>query len=85
MKVIYDLPDDYFATYMDRIAKVSAEDVSRVAAKSMDPSSTVVVVVGDRKKIEAGIRALNLGSVRVLTVDQILGKAAPASAGGKSK
>jgi predicted Zn-dependent peptidase len=84
-KVVYDLPDDYFTTYMDRIAKVSAEDVSRVAAKYLDPSSAVVIVVGDRKKIEPAIRALNLAPVRVFTVDQILGKAAAVGPGGKSK
>jgi predicted Zn-dependent peptidase len=84
-KVVYDLPDDYFTTYMDRIAKVSAEDVGRVAAKYLDPSSAVVIVVGDRRKIEPAIRALNLAPVRVFTVDQILGKAAAGGPGGKSK
>jgi len=29
-------------------------------------------VVGDRKKIEAGIKAANLGPVRVLSVNEIL-------------
>ncbi|HKA37979.1 MAG TPA: insulinase family protein, partial [Thermoanaerobaculia bacterium] len=84
-KVVYGLPDDYFTTYMDRIARVSAEDVGRVAAKYAEPSSSAVIVVGDRKKIEPGIRALNLGPVRVFTVDQILGPAKAAGPGGKSK
>jgi hypothetical protein len=51
----------------------------------MDPSSAAVVVVGDRRKIEAGIRALNLGPVRVFTVDQILGGGKPRGQGPKSK
>ena len=84
-KVIYGLPDDYFATYTDRIAKVTAADVGRVAAQYMDPSSAAIVVVGDRRKIEAGIRALNAGPVRIFTVDQILGGGKPRSQGPGSK
>jgi predicted Zn-dependent peptidase len=83
-KVVYDLPDDYFATAMERILKVTPADVARVAAQFIDPNSVVVVVVGDRRKIEAGTRALNLGPVKVFTVDQILG-ARPRSQAPKSK
>jgi len=32
-----------------------------------------VVVVGDRKVIEPGIRALKLGSVKAVTVTELLG------------
>ena len=84
-KVVYGLPDDYFTTYMDRIAKVSAAGRQPRRREVPDPPSAVVIVVGDRKKIEPGIRALNLGPVRVFTVDEILGKAAAAGPGGKSK
>jgi predicted Zn-dependent peptidase len=73
-KALFELPDDFFTTYMDRVAKVTAADLARVTAEWIDPRSVVVVVVGDRKKIEAGIRALNLGPVKVLTADDILGR-----------
>jgi hypothetical protein len=33
-----------------------------------------VVVVGDRKVIEPGIRALNLEPVKVMTVDEAMGQ-----------
>ncbi|HJW15084.1 MAG TPA: pitrilysin family protein [Thermoanaerobaculia bacterium] len=78
-KVVYDLPDDYFASYMERIAKVTAADVARVTAQYMDPRSAAVVVVGDRKKIQAGIEALRLGPLRVLSLDEVLGRAGPKS------
>lgn len=78
-KVVYDLPDDYFASYMERIEKVTAADVARVTAQYMDPRSAVVVVVGDRKKIQAGIEALRLGPLRVLSLDEVLGRAGPKS------
>ncbi len=72
-KVLFDLPDDYFATSMDQVTKVTPSDFARVTARYIDPRSVVVIVVGDRKKIEPGIRALKLGPVRVFSVDQILG------------
>ena len=64
---------------MDRVAKVTAADLARVMAQWIDPRAVVVVVVGDRKKIEAGIKALDLGPVRVLTADDILGRPGPKS------
>ncbi len=39
------------------------------AAKGIDPSQLVWVVVGDLGKIEAPVRALNLGEVTVLDAD----------------
>ena len=73
-KVLFDLPDDYFTTYMDRVAKVTPSDVERVTAQYIDPHGVAVIVVGDRKRIEPEIRVLNLGPLRVLSVDEILGR-----------
>jgi zinc protease len=78
-KVVFGLPDDFFTSYMDRVAKVTAADVARATAQWIDPRAVVVVVVGDRKKIEAGIKALNLGPLRVLSVDEVLGRPGPRS------
>ena len=52
---------------------MTADDVHKVAATYIQPAKFAVVVVGDRKAIEAGIRALNLAPVRVLTVDEVIG------------
>ncbi|MEO8257639.1 MAG: pitrilysin family protein [Acidobacteriota bacterium] len=69
--LIYRLPDDYFVNYVPNITAVTAADVQRVARKYIQPGRFVVVVVGDRKVIEPGIRALNLGEVKTLTVDEV--------------
>ncbi len=58
-----DLPFDEYATFMDRILKVTPADVQRVARTYIDPDHFAIVVVGDRKEIESGIRALNEGAV----------------------
>jgi len=44
-----------------------------VARKYIQPSRFAVVVVGDRKAIEPGIRALNLGSMKPLGIDDVFG------------
>ena len=56
------------------IQKVTAADVQKTATTYIQPSKFAVVVVGDRKVIEAGIRALKLPQpIRVMTVDEALG------------
>jgi hypothetical protein len=54
---------------------VTAADVQRVARKYIQPDRLAAVVVGDLKTIEPGIRALNLGPVKILTVDDVFGPA----------
>ncbi len=71
--VVYQLPDDYFERYVANVQAVSAEAAQKAAATYIQPARFAVVVVGDRKTIEAGIRALDLGPVRVMSVEQALG------------
>jgi predicted Zn-dependent peptidase len=69
--VTYKLPDDYFSRYVGQIERMTAADVQRVAQKYIEPDKLAVIVVGDRKVIEPGIRALNLGPITIVTVDEI--------------
>jgi predicted Zn-dependent peptidase len=71
----YHLPDDYFSRYVSSINAVTSSDVQRVAGTYLQPDKLAVVVVGDRKAIEPGIRALNLGPINMLTIDEIFGAA----------
>ena len=70
--VVYGLPDDYFEQYIANIVAVSAADVLRAAKRYIQPQRAVVVVVGDRKVIEPGIRALNLGPLRTVMPTELL-------------
>ena len=72
-QIVYKLPDDYFSRYVDNVRAVTPAAVQKVAAAQIQPQRFAVVVVGDRKVIEAGIRALNLGPVRVMTVNEAIG------------
>jgi zinc protease len=64
--VEYGLPDDYYQTYAAKVKALTLGDIARSAATVVHPDKLVWVVVGDRSKIEAGIRELGLGEVRVL-------------------
>jgi predicted Zn-dependent peptidase len=72
--IIYGLPDNYFSDYVGRIQAVSAGAVQAAAKTYIQPARLAIVVVGDRKAIEPGIRALNLAPVRVMTVDEAVGQ-----------
>jgi predicted Zn-dependent peptidase len=71
--IVFHLPEDYFSKYVQNIQAVTAADVQRVASKYILPARFAVVVVGDLKTIEPGIRALNLGPIKVKTVDDVFG------------
>lgn len=73
--LVYHLPENYFANYVQSIQAVTAADVQRVAQKYVAPGRFVVVVVGDVKTIEAGIRSLNLGTIKTLKLDEVMGPA----------
>jgi len=72
--VAYDLPERFFGEYVDHIQGVTSAAVQKLAATYIQPKRFAVVVVGDRKVIEPGIRALNLGPVRVMSVDEAIGQ-----------
>ena len=61
----FGLPLDYYNSYVARINAVTATDVQRVARQYLDLDHFVIVVVGDRSQIEAGIRALNEGPISI--------------------
>ena len=48
----YGYPRGYLENYRDNIARVTREDVLRVARKYLRPEEMILVVVGDRKKFD---------------------------------
>jgi zinc protease len=63
--LLYGLPLDFWSSYRERAAAVTAADIARVGGSKVTPNAVTVVVAGDLSKIEAPIRALNLGTVEV--------------------
>ena len=60
---LYDLPLDYYNTYVRNVESVTAADVQRVARQYVNPASLAIVIVGDRKKIEQGLKGVNAGPI----------------------
>jgi predicted Zn-dependent peptidase len=71
--VVYNLPDYYFNAYTTKIMAVTPQDVQRVAQKYIDPDTMAIVLVGDREQIQQKVAALNLGPIRVMSVEDVLG------------
>jgi zinc protease len=67
--VEYGLPDDYYDTYAGRVRALQVSDTEAIAKRVVRPDNLVWVVVGDRAKIEAGIRELHLGELKFLDAD----------------
>jgi zinc protease len=64
--VAYGLPEDYYQTYAGKVRALTLADIGKSAQEVVQPKHLTWVVVGDRAKIEAGIRELGLGEVRLL-------------------
>jgi zinc protease len=69
------LPDNYYANYATAIQAVGVRDVQRVAQQYIHPNHLTIAIVGDRKTIEPSIRALNLGSIKQMTIDAVFAPA----------
>jgi zinc protease len=67
--VEYGLPDDYYERFAARVRALGLRDIQGAVKRIVRPESLVWVVVGDRAKIEAGVRELNLGEVKFLDAD----------------
>jgi zinc protease len=67
--VEYGLPDDYYDKFAGRVRALQVSDIEAIAKRVVRPDNLVWVVVGDRAKIEAGVRELNLGELKFLDAD----------------
>jgi zinc protease len=67
--VRFGLPEDHWTTYPARVRALGLEQVRAEATDCLRPGQTVWVVVGDRARIEDGIRELNLGEIHLLDAD----------------
>lgn len=67
--VQFGLPDDYYETYASKVRALKISDVEDAAKTVVHPDNLIWVIVGDRSKIEAGVKELNLGEIRFLSPD----------------
>lgn len=63
------LPDDFVIRYRERIAAVTPVQMMAAARQHLLTDRLAIVVVGDAREILRGLRALNLGPVRLVDVE----------------
>jgi zinc protease len=62
---VFDLGADYYSALPDKLQKVTEAEVQSVTRKYLDPSKVLVVAVGDRARIAAGLGRLGLGKIEI--------------------
>jgi len=67
--VKYNLPDDYYQKYPQKLQQLNLDDVKRATDRVIQPDKLVWVIVGDRSKIEKGIRELGYGEIHFVDSD----------------
>jgi zinc protease len=67
--VEFGYPDDYFDTYAAKVRALRAADIKDAATTVIHPDNLIWIVVGDRAKIEAGVRGLNIGEFHLIDAD----------------
>jgi zinc protease len=60
---LFDRPLDYYAKLPEKYQSVTSTEVGRVAMEDVHPDQLVIVAVGDRSKIEPGLKELNIAPV----------------------
>jgi zinc protease len=52
----YKLPKDYYATYLERLSKVTAEDVKAMANKYLLPENAYIIIAGNKDEVTETLR-----------------------------
>lgn len=71
--VLYNLPENYFNNYIGNVMAVKKEDVRRVAKKYIDTDDLAIIIVGDKAKIEKGLKETKVGKIINMVPTDVLG------------
>ena len=63
---VLGLLDNYYQNYAKAVSAVTKEDLTRVANLYIDLNHLAIVIVGDRAKIEAPLKATNIAPITIL-------------------
>lgn len=63
-KIMFDLPDNYYETYLENIDEVTIDDINNAAIKYVLPDIAATVLVGDKEKIKSQLGKVNSGEVQ---------------------
>ncbi len=69
---LYELPDDTFDVFAERVEAVSADDVTSLARRWLRPDAMQAIVVGDPATARAGLEDVGLGVPEERLADDVL-------------
>ena len=69
LDIEYNRGIDYLNNYPTMLQQLTLSDIQKAAKKVDKPQNLTWVVVGDRAKIERGIKELNLGPVKYIDTE----------------
>ncbi|HEX7831554.1 MAG TPA: pitrilysin family protein, partial [Thermoanaerobaculia bacterium] len=69
--MLFNRSDDFYAKYAQNVRSLTEADLLAAGKKVVHPDEVIWIVVGDLKKVEAGIRELNLGEVMKLDPNKL--------------
>jgi zinc protease len=69
--VRYGVDEQYLYGYADMMRSMKLEELRKIAQKQFHPANITWVIVGDRKKIEEGVKSLSLGTIKYVNTDGI--------------
>lgn len=61
--LVYDLPDDYYQTYRDRIREIEVDEVAAAGQRNVRPEGMCTLIVGDTDAVVPEIADMDLGPV----------------------
>ena len=62
-KIKHNLPNNYFNDYLKKINKVTLDEIKKAAVKNIHPNKSIILVVGDKEKIEKQLVDLNFREI----------------------
>ncbi|MCK5029166.1 MAG: insulinase family protein [Bacteroidales bacterium] len=66
----YDLPEDYYQTYLEKIDEVTKEQVQVVSKKYIDANQAIIVVIGDKNKLYEDLKKYSsTGEVEIYDIN----------------
>jgi predicted Zn-dependent peptidase len=66
---LYDLADSYFEEFVPTLERITPEDITRVAARHLDPDRLMTLIVGDVDAIGADLARLNLSEPAICSAE----------------
>lgn len=65
----YNRGETYLSNYPAMLQHLTLSDIQKASLKIVKPNNLIWVIVGDREKIEKGVKELNIGPIKYLNVE----------------